>query len=289
MKKTLLGLSMVLALTGCARDANQPLEVWNNFEKSSISAQLGENQALVVFYRQDDITGQAVNVFVDGDYQASLLPNAFSPVAVCADKHLFSASFSTANQFGNRTQGVNYTLPVDEVNYVKVSQVNGKLSFERVESEVGSAAVSKLPKENQTLSRVPTPTNCGTAVMAVENLEAGALFGFNKSGYNDILPNGKAQIQAFADKAKTMPNISKITVSGHTDPVGSAAYNQALSQKRANTVKLALEKAGVTTPIVAMGYGKAEPIVTTCDAYQGTQRNQCNQPNRRVEIAVYGN
>ncbi|TCP90149.1 outer membrane protein OmpA-like peptidoglycan-associated protein [Cricetibacter osteomyelitidis] len=289
MKKTLLGLSMVLALTGCARDANQPLEVWNNFEKSSVSAQLGDNQALVVFYRQDDIAGQAANIYVDGNYQASLLPNAFSPIAVCADKHLFSVSFSSANQFGNRTQGVNYTLPVGEVNYVKVSQVNGKLSFERVESAVGSAAVSKLPKENQTLSRVPAPTNCGTAVMAVENLEAGALFGFNKSGYNDILPNGKAQIQAFADKAKAMPNISKITVSGHTDPVGSAAYNQALSQKRANTVKLALEKAGVTAPIVAMGYGKAEPIVTTCDAYQGTQRNQCNQPNRRVEIAVYGN
>ncbi|TCP92042.1 hypothetical protein EDC44_12919 [Cricetibacter osteomyelitidis] len=218
MKKTLLGLSMVLALTGCARDANQSLEVWNNFEKSSVSTQLGNNQALVVFYRQDDVAGQAVNIYVDGNYQVSLLPNTFSPVAVCADKHLFSTSFSAANSFGNRTQGVNYTLSVGEVNYVKVSQVNGKLTFERVESAVGSAAVSKLPKENQTLSRVPAPTNCGTAVMAVENLEA-----------------------------------------------------------------------GMTAPIVAVGYGKAEPIVTTCDAYQGTQRNQCNQLNRRVEIAVYGN
>ncbi|OOF87671.1 hypothetical protein BKG93_00735 [Rodentibacter ratti] len=289
MNKTLLCLGIVVALSGCARDANQPLEVWNNFQDSKISPQLGENQSLAVFYRQDDIQGPAVNIYVDGNYQASLLPNAFTPIAVCADKHLFSSSFTTNAKFGNRTQGVNYTLPVNEVTYIKVTQQNGKLTFTRMESAVAEQEVSQLPKENQTLSRVPAPTaNCGAGVLAVESLDANALFGFNKSGYNDILPNGKEKIREFADKAKAMPSISKITVSGHTDPIGSATYNQTLSQKRANTVKMALQEAGVTMPIEAVGYGKAEPIVTTCDAYKGAERNQCNQPNRRVEIAVYG-
>lgn len=288
MKKTLLCLGVVAALTGCARDVNQPLEVWNNFEQSKISAQLGENQSLAVFYRQDDVQGPAVNVYIDGNYQASLLPNAYTPIAICADKHLFTASYTTNKQFGNRTQGISQTLPVNEVVYIKVSQQNGKLAFTRVESAVGEQAVSQLPKENQTLSRVPA-ANCGAGVLAVESLDASALFGFNKSGYNDILPNGKEKIQAFAEKAKAMPSIGKITVSGHTDPVGSDSYNKALSQKRANTVKLALQKAGVTAPISAVGYGKAEPVVSNCDAYKGAQRNQCNQPNRRVEIAVYGN
>ncbi|TGZ98167.1 OmpA family protein [Rodentibacter pneumotropicus] len=288
MNKTLLCLGIIATLTGCARDVNQPLEVWNNFRDSNISTQLGENQSLAVFYRQDDVQGPAVNVYVDGNYQASLLPNAFTPVAVCADKHTFTSSFTTNVQFGNRTHGVNYTLPVNEVTYIKVTQQNGKLSFTRVESAVAEQEISKLPKENQTLSRVPSPANCGAAVLTVESLDASALFGFNKSGYNDILPNGKEKIREFADKVKEMPSISKILVSGHTDPIGSTAYNQTLSQKRANTVKLALQKAGVSTPIEAVGYGKAEPIITTCDTYKDAQRNQCNQPNRRVEIAVYG-
>lgn len=289
MNKTLLCVGIIATLTGCAHDTNRPLEVWNNFQDSKISTQLGENQSLAVFYRQDDIQGPAVNIYVDGNYQASLLPNAFTPVAVCADKHLFSSSFTTNTKFGNRTQGVNYTLPVNDVTYIKVTQQNGKLTFTRMESAVAEQEVSQLPKENQTLSRVPAPTtNCGAGVLAVESLDASALFGFNKSGYNDILPNGKEKIREFADKAKAMPSISKITVSGHTDPIGSATYNQTLSQKRANTVKMALQEAGVTTPIEAVGYGKAEPVVTTCDAYKGAERNQCNQPNRRVEIAVYG-
>ncbi|OOF77578.1 hypothetical protein BKG96_08125 [Rodentibacter caecimuris] len=290
MNKTLLCLGVVAALTGCARDANQPLEKWSNFEQSKINAQqLGENQSLAVFYRQDDVQGPAVNVYVDGNYQASLLPNAYTPVVVCADKHLFSASYSSNGKFGNRTQGVNYTLPVNQTMYIKVSQQNGKLVFSQVESAVGEQEVSQLAKENQTLSRVPAAGNCGAGILAVESLEAGALFDFNKSNYNDILPNGKEKIKEFAEKVKSMPSISKITVSGHTDPIGSASYNQALSQKRANTVKLALQKAGVTAPINAVGYGKAEPVVSNCDAYKGAQRNQCNQPNRRVEIAVYGN
>ncbi|OOF64382.1 OmpA family protein [Rodentibacter sp. Ppn85] len=286
MKKTFLCLGMVVALTGCARDANQPLEKWSNFEQSKINAQLAENQSLAVFYRQDDVEGPAVNIYIDSNYQTSLLPNAFTPIAVCADKHLFSASYTTNTQFGNRTQGVNYTLPVNEVAYIKVEQQNGKLTFTRVESEIGAQAVSQLPRENQTFSRVPAPNNCGAGVLAVESLDASALFGFNKSSYNDILPNGKEKIQEFAAKTKTM-SISKITVSGHTDPVGSDSYNKALSQKRANTVKLALQKAGVTASISAVGYGKAEPVVSNCEAYKSAQRNQCNQPNRRVEIAVY--
>lgn len=167
MKKTLLCLGIVAVLSGCARDTNQSLETWNNFEQSKISTQLAENQSLAVFYRQDDLNkGQAINVYIDGNYQASLLPNAFTPITVCADKHLFSASYTTNTQFGNRTKGVSYTLPANKVVYIKVGQQNGKLTFTRVKSAVGEQAVSQLPKENQTLSRVPAATNCAAGVTA---------------------------------------------------------------------------------------------------------------------------
>ncbi|OOF67207.1 OmpA family protein [Rodentibacter caecimuris] len=289
MKKTLLCLGIVVVLSGCAREINQPLELWRNFEQGKVTPRLGDNQSLAVFYRQDDVQGPAVNIYIDGNYQASLLPNAYTPVTVCADKHLFSGSYSSNARFGNRSQGVNYTLPINEIVYIKVSQQNGKLVFSQIESTIGEQAVSQLPKENQTLSRVPAPANCGAGVLAVESLDASALFGFNKSSYNDILPNGKEKIKEFADKVKSLPAISKVTVSGHTDPVGSDSYNKMLSKKRADTVKSALQKAGVSAPISVVGYGKTEPVVANCEAYKGVSRNQCNQPNRRVEITVYGN
>ncbi|WP_218668356.1 hypothetical protein, partial [Rodentibacter trehalosifermentans] len=166
MTKALLCLGVAIALTGCARDVNQPLEVWNNFQSSKISVQLGENQSLAVFYRQGDFQGPATNIYIDGNYQASLLPNAYSAVPVCADKHLFSTSFSSNQKFGNRTQGVSYTLPIGEVAYIKVSQEsNGQLYLQRVERSVAEQEIANLPKESQTLSRVPNAVNCQPPVV----------------------------------------------------------------------------------------------------------------------------
>ncbi|OOF55899.1 OmpA family protein [Rodentibacter myodis] len=289
MKKTLLGLGVVLALSGCARDANQPLEVWHNFEQAKLETQIGENQALAVFYRQDDLQGAAANIYVDGNYQVSLLPNAYSAVAVCADKHLFSTSFSSNQKFGNRTQGASYTLPVGEVAYVKVSQTaNGQPYLERVERSVAEQEIGKLPKENQTLSRVPSANNCQPpVVIAAIAVDSSALFAFDKYGYKDILPAGREKLENFMEHVKTL-KVDHIVVGGHTDNLGSDSYNQVLSEKRANSVKQQLQHVGITAPIKAIGFGKKEPVVTNCAALTGAAKNQCNLPNRRVEISVYG-
>ncbi|OOF37295.1 hypothetical protein BKK49_11495 [Rodentibacter rarus] len=163
MKRSLAAVALGLALTACSTQGlnDRPLEVWSNFKQSSVSSQqLEENQSLVVFYRQNDVQGSAVNVYVNGDYQTSLLPNAYSAVSVCATKNLFTSSFSTTKDFGNRTQGMYYTLPANEIVYVKVKQeTNGKLNFVRIEKSVAENEVAKLPKENQTLSRVRS-NNC---------------------------------------------------------------------------------------------------------------------------------
>ncbi|OOF35973.1 OmpA family protein [Rodentibacter heidelbergensis] len=289
MKKTLLCLGVVVALSGCARDANQPLEIWSNFQNSKISAQLGENQSLAVFYRQGDLQGPATNIYVNGDYQASLLPNAYTAVPVCADKHLFSTSFSTNQKFGNRTKGVSHTLPIGEVAYIKVLQEsNGQLYLQRVEPSVAEQEIANLPKENQTLSRVPNATNCKPpVVIAAIAVDSSALFAFNKSAYKDILPAGREKLEQFMAQVKNL-NVSHIVVGGHTDNLGSDSYNLALSEKRANSVKQQLQKAGITAPVKAIGYGKKEPVVTNCGGLSGAAKNQCNLPNRRVEVTVYG-
>jgi outer membrane protein OmpA-like peptidoglycan-associated protein len=69
-----------------------------------------------------------------------------------------------------------------------------------------------------------------------------------------------------------------VSVEGHTDSKGKDAYNQALSERRANAVKKYLVDHGVTqVPLTAVGFGESQPIDTN-DTWHGRARN------RRVEL-----
>lgn len=69
-------------------------------------------------------------------------------------------------------------------------------------------------------------------------------------------------------------------VYGHTDDVGTEAYNQTLSERRANAVREYLIEAGIDSTIIeARGYGKSSPRVESTTAEARAQ-------NRRVEIGI---
>jgi len=72
---------------------------------------------------------------------------------------------------------------------------------------------------------------------------------------------------------------NQILIAGHTDNVGTDAYNQKLSQRRAESVRTYLiDKFGINGgKLVAKGYGESQPIATN-DTEAGRQKN------RRVEI-----
>jgi outer membrane protein OmpA-like peptidoglycan-associated protein len=71
-----------------------------------------------------------------------------------------------------------------------------------------------------------------------------------------------------------------VFVYGHTDDVGTDAYNQILSERRANAVRDYLVEAGIGPAIIdARGYGKSSPRI------QGTTPEARSQ-NRRVEIGI---
>ena len=73
---------------------------------------------------------------------------------------------------------------------------------------------------------------------------------------------------------------SRVEVVGHTDSTGAAAYNQDLSQRRAQSVAGILTAAGVNgNRIVATGRGASQPIASN-DTVQGRAQN------RRVEILI---
>ena len=107
---------------------------------------------------------------------------------------------------------------------------------------------------------------------------ADAFFDFNKSV---LKPEGKAKLDDLAAKVKGI-NLEVIIAVGHTDSIGSDAYNQKLSVSRAEAVKAYLVSKGIEkNRVYTEGKGEKQPV-----ADNKTKEGQAK--NRRVEIEVVG-
>lgn len=102
------------------------------------------------------------------------------------------------------------------------------------------------------------------------------LFDFNKA---ELKSSAYPNITKLAQFLQENPD-RQVIVEGYTDSVGSASYNLGLSERRANSVRTALVRAGVEPArIVAQGYGKEYPVA---DNSSESGRAQ----NRRVEVTI---
>lgn len=159
MKKLFILAGVALAVSACS--THSVSESWTNYGSEALNtAQLSDNQSLAVFYRTADFQGPAVNVYVNGDYQVSLLENGYSPIALCANNQLITASY-THEGFGNRTKGVRYDLPAKEVAYFRAAVKSGEIVFDRVEESTAREEIKALTgKVTHGLSRVTRNQNC---------------------------------------------------------------------------------------------------------------------------------
>ena len=81
------------------------------------------------------------------------------------------------------------------------------------------------------------------------------------------------------------PNV-RVTIEGHTDSIGTAAYNQKLSERRAAAVKRYLVSKGVSANrLDTVGYGKSRPIAPN-KTPNGRDNPQGRAMNRRAELKV---
>ncbi len=94
----------------------------------------------------------------------------------------------------------------------------------------------------------------------------------------DLRPESFAVLDGAAETLRRYSDI-QVEVAGHTDSVGSDAYNQRLSQRRAETVLKYLQERGVTNAIRARGYGERQPI-----ASNATEEGRLT--NRRVTLRI---
>lgn len=92
-------------------------------------------------------------------------------------------------------------------------------------------------------------------------------------------PNLRSDLFVLAESLNKYPQ-SVVTVTGHTDNTGSAAYNQDLSQRRAASVASVLRTGGVAgSRVRTVGAGENSPIATN-------QTPQGRAQNRRVDITI---
>jgi OmpA-OmpF porin, OOP family len=126
----------------------------------------------------------------------------------------------------------------------------------------------------------PAPAPVVPVAPATEKVSfaADAFFDFDKA---TLKPEGKAKLDDLTDKVKGI-TLEVIIAVGHTDSVGSDAYNQKLSEKRAQAVKDYLTSKGTdASRVYVEGKGEKQPVADNKTA-DGRAKN------RRVEIEVVG-
>lgn len=118
-------------------------------------------------------------------------------------------------------------------------------------------------------------------------LAADTLFDFNKAV---VKPDGKTKLDQLVARIKGV-NIDAVIVVGHTDRIGSNAYNMKLSQRRADAVKAYLVSKGIpANRIHSEGKGKNQPKTKPgqCKGPKSAKVIACLQPDRRVEVEIVG-
>ena len=139
----------------------------------------------------------------------------------------------------------------------------------------GTACRPRLP--------APAPAPAPAAVVPAPTSEkvtfaADAFFDFDKSV---LKPEGRAKLDDLVSKMSGL-NLEVIIAVGHTDSVGTDAYNQKLSIRRSEAVKAYLVSKGVEkNRVYTEGKGEKQPVADNKTA-EGRAKN------RRVEIEVVG-
>lgn len=122
------------------------------------------------------------------------------------------------------------------------------------------------------VAQAPKPAPMATKVV----FNADTFFDFDKS---TLKPEGRQLLDQVAQQAQGI-NLETIIAVGHTDSIGTEAYNQGLSERRAEAVRQELINEGISASrINAVGYGESRPV-TSNDSREGRAQN------RRIEAEV---
>ncbi|RKE26240.1 outer membrane protein OmpA-like peptidoglycan-associated protein [Paraburkholderia sp. BL23I1N1] len=197
-----------------------------------------------------------------------------------AECHGLLESASTCMKVAQRICGDKAVQPIDRIDRVRAADDNRNdprvLLF-----SCGQEAGSSTPAE-------AGPVVAEAATIEDFAVQADALFPFDRSAPESMLPAAKAQLDQIAERIRKHAQVSAITVVGHTDRLGRESINGPLSLARANTVRSYLVARGLDGSFIhAKGVGSSEPR-THCADGDARALIACLQPDRYVSITVQG-
>lgn len=170
----------------------------------------------------------------------------------------------------------------EESNWASNKAPTCRIEFEKAVAELEVRSAKIVPQSNKVGQAVPEKQKPAPIAAIDPNavdatMDEGmflVFFDFDKSTLNE---SGFQVVDQVAEQAKKRKDLKALIITGHADTSGSDAYNQRLSQRRADAVKKALYAKGVDIEIRSTGHGEKELMVQT--------PNNTREPaNRRAEI-----
>jgi outer membrane protein OmpA-like peptidoglycan-associated protein len=153
----------------------------------------------------------------------------------------------------------------------EVSAAEAQANAAKSDAAAATAQAARLQAEIDQLKA--TPTDRGLVLTLGD-----VLFDTGKAELNSGATRKLDQLAQFLSEHKDR----RVQIDGFTDSVGTDSYNQELSERRANSVKMALLTRGIdSSRISTEGYGKAFPVANNTDSGG-------RQLNRRVEVVIGG-
>ena len=271
---------------GGGASVGKPLNKWLNLELRTMYSHLARDEGQGSFNTWD-IGVDALAFFRRDGFQPFLLAGIgttyddFSCNSVIKTNGLCSREGSDWSFMSN--VGVGFVIPISD----RISlRMDGRYRYETNQGGFNDAdnfgdwivsAGIQIP-----FGRLARP------VTRQYSLSADALFDFDEA---TLRPKGRTSIVRLSRDLQTV-SYDSVDVTGHTDPLGSDVYNQDLSERRADSVRTELVQEGVPSGrISAQGVGETQLKVTPQDCAGAGSRAaliDCYQPNRRVDVSVYG-
>lgn len=270
---------------------SQPCVSSDGKELYFVSRRSGNADVYRCLRRADGTWGEPQNlgepINTKGTEMAPFLHPDGQTLYFSSDMHLgmggFDLFMSRRGEDGKWQKPVNLGFPIntqgDEINFFVAA--DGKTAFISSQREGGNGGYDiytfELPEEIR-----PDSANYLSNVDVVELSVGDAVvlqhiqFEYNSSALTDDSQTG---IQMLADFLQRNPEL-KVELAGHTDDVGSAAYNLKLSSERAEVVRNALIDKGIEeSRLVAKGYGATKPLVPN-------DSEEHRAKNRRTEMII---
>jgi outer membrane protein OmpA-like peptidoglycan-associated protein len=185
----------------------------------------------------------------------------------------------------DRSSGLFENIGVARADRIRALLVRRGIDEERISLDYVQASMEALTRPLRFQVYTPeTPSEFDRTAFTFTNMTfSDANFEYNSAAFNP-----GTQLQAYADSVKTfleMNPASNLTIIGHTDSIGSDAYNDTLGLRRAENALSYFRQLGIENDIETETMGKRRPVAPNSTS-TGKDNPEGRQKNRRVNFVI---